>query len=217
MTRRPAERGVVRGCCLGVILLLVLLGLSAFVVDRAMAAPDLGAPPGGNDDGETQQAIAVSLGLQLGRDLVTQPHGVVTLTEHDLSVIAAANNPHPDRYHDVSARVRDGFVVVSALTSYGPISTTVVAHIGVALQQGGARLVATVVHVDVGDLPIPGWVQDHFVGSPTIQLDPLFNSNAALQVLRANIECVLVAPDGVRVGVHRPGAAASPGVCGQGA
>lgn len=218
MTRgRGAEHGVIRGCCLGVVLLLAILGMSAFVVDRAMAAPDLGAAPGGRDDGETQQAIAVSLGVQLGRELITGPHGVVTLSEHDLTVLAAEHNPHPDRYRDVAARVRDGLVVVSALTNYGPIATTVVAHINVALVQSGARLDANVVRVDVGDLQVPGWVEDHFMGSPTISLDQLFDSSPALQLLRANIECVLVAPDGVRVGVHRPGTGATPGVCGQNA
>ena len=202
-----------RGCCLGVVLLIVLLGLSAFVVDRALAAPNLGAAPGGSDDGETQVAIAVSLGAQLARQLLTQPHGVVTLSEHDLTVLAREHNPHPDRLRNVVARVRDGFLLLSALTDYGPLTVTVVAHVGVDLQPGGGRLDAKVVSVDVGDLQLPGFLQDHVVGSPTISLDQLFTS-PALQVLRANIECVVVAPDGLRVGVHRPGTAASPSVCG---
>ena len=39
-------------------------------------------------------------------------------------------------------------------------------------------------------------------------------NTAALRALRASIECVVIAPDGVRVGVHRPGTAADAGVCG---
>lgn len=201
---------------MGVILLLVLLGLTAFVIDRALAAPDLGAAPGGRDDGESQQAIALTLGAQLLAELVAQPHGVVTLTEHDLTVIAAQHNPHPDRYHNVMARVRNNLIAVSANTAIGPMTVAVVAHIGVTLQQNGTapQLAAGVMDVDVGALQLPGWLQDRLVGSPTIMLDPVFNSTAALRAVRANIECVVVAPDGVRVGVHRPGTTADPAVCG---
>ena len=214
--RRSAERGLFRGCCMGVVLLLALLGLAAFAIDRAVAAPDLGAPPGGRDDGESQLAIAVTLGVQLVAELAAQPHGVVTLTEHDLTVIAAQNNPHPDRYHDVMARVRSNLIAVSANTALGPMTVTVVAHVGVTLQQNGAapQFAASVMEVDVGYLHLPGWLQDRLVGSPTIMLDPVFNSTAALRALRASIECVVIAPDGVRVGVHRPGTAADAGVCG---
>jgi len=201
---------------MGVVLLLALLGFTAFVIDRAIAAPDLGAAPGGRDDGESQQAIALTLGAQLIAELVAQPHGVVTLSEHDLTVIAAQNNPHPDRYHDVMARVRNNLIAVSANTALGPMTVTAVAHVGVSLQQNGTapQLAASVMDVDVGYLRLPGWLQDRLVGSPTIMLDPVFNSTPALRAVRANIECVAVAPDGVHVGVHRPGTAADPGVCG---
>ena len=201
---------------MGVILLLVLLGLTAFVIDRALAAPDLGAAPNGRDNGESQQAIALTLGTQLLAELVAGAHGVVTLTEHDLTVIAAQHNPHPDRYHTVMARVRNNLIAVSANTAIGPMSVTVVAHISVTLQQNGTapQLAAGVMDVDVGALHLPGWLQDRVVGSPTIMLDPVFNATAALRAVRADIECVVVAPDGVRVGVHRPGTAADPAVCG---
>jgi hypothetical protein len=201
---------------MGVVLLLALLGFAAFAIDRAVAAPDLGAPPGGRDDGESQLAVAVTLGAQLLAELAAQPHGVVTLTEHDLTVIAAQNNPHPDRYRDVIARVRNNLIAVSANTALGPMTVTVVAHVGVTLQQNGPapQLAASVTEVDVGYLHLPGWLQDRLVGSPTIMLDPVFNNTAALRALRASIECVVVAPDGVRIGVHRPGTAADAGVCG---
>ncbi len=216
--RRRGERGLFRGCCFGLVLLLVLLGLAAFVVDRALAAPDLGGPPGGRDDGSTEALVAVSLGAQLAAQLLAAPHAVVTVSERDLTVVARVNNPNPGRYRNVEVRVRDGYVLVSTDTSYGPLSVTAVAHVSVALQQPtqGPQLVAQVMALDVGALPVPGWLQDTLVGNlaPTVALAQLFDSSPALRLVRSAIECVVVAPDGVHVGVHRPGVAAVPSVCG---
>ena len=211
---RAGELGIVRGCCAGIVLLLAVLGFIAFLIDRAVASPDLGPPPGGRDDGDSQLAIATTLGARLAGELIAQPHGVVTLSEHDLTILAQEHNPHPDRYRDVLARVRDGLVDVSADTSFGPLNLTVVARVGVALEGAGAtqQLAAHVNRFDVGALQVPGWLQEHIIGSPVISLDQLF-SNPALRALRANIECVTVASDGVRIGVHRPLTAGDSRVC----
>ena len=67
------------------------------------------------------------------------PHGVVVLSEQDLTVLAIANNPHPDEFRDLQVRVRGGLVVVSAQVSAGPFTPTAVAHISLSLQPGRVR------------------------------------------------------------------------------
>ena len=215
---RCAQSGVVRGCCLLIVLVVAVLGASAFIADRALAAPSLGATPAGPDHGESEAAIALTLGAQLAAELLAQPDGVVTLSEHDLTVLARAHNPHPNSLRNVSARVRDGLVVVEAEHHYGPFTVMPVARISVALSTAAsAPLIAThMVELDVGELTLPGFIRDRLVGSlaPALSVNPLFARSAAMRALRAYLECVVVAQDGVRIGVHRPGTTPQPSVCG---
>ncbi|MBV8301566.1 MAG: hypothetical protein JOY68_06560 [Candidatus Dormibacteraeota bacterium] len=210
--RRALEAGIFRGCCLGLILILAIVGFGAFLVDRAVAGPDLGAPAGPSH-GLTELQIAGELASQLSAELASNPHAEITLSEQDLTVIAQANNPHPDRFHDVEALVRDGDVVVSAQTNEGPFTVTGVAYVTVALA-AHEQLTVLVVRLDVGQITLPGFIRDHFTGSvsPSITVDKLFAA-PALQPLRANLECVLVTAAGLVVGVHRPGATPNPGLC----
>ena len=97
---RSDQRGIVRGCCLGLLVLLILVGGSVFLADRALAAPVLGAPPAGPSHGATETAIAIALGKEMARELLVAPHGVVVLSEQDLTVLAVANNPHPNEYRE---------------------------------------------------------------------------------------------------------------------
>jgi hypothetical protein len=215
--RRP-ERGLVRGCCLLIVLLVVVLGAAAYFADRALAAPSLGAAPAGPDHGDTEAAIAVALGVQLAAELLTEPHGVVTLSEHDLTVLARAHNPHPNSLSNLTARIRDGLVVISADHPFGPFTVTPVARIAISLASPNTSpsVSASIVELDVGQLVLPGFLRDREVGSlaPTLSLNALFGASAALQAVRASLECIVIAPDGVRVGVHRPATAPDPSVCG---
>jgi len=212
------QRGVVRGCCLGLLMLLILVGGSVFVADRALAAPELGAPPAGPSHGATETAIAVALGKEMAAQLLTSPHGVVVLSEEDLTVLAAANNPHPDQYRDVQVRVRDGLVVVSAQISAGPFTPTAVAHIGLSLQPGanGPGIVAQVPQLDIGMLGLPGFAGSGLVSQidSALSLDRLFAIAPELSPLRTDIECVTVVPGGIAVGVHIPLVAADTSSCG---
>ncbi len=221
MTRRgprlTGQVGLFRGCCLGLILLLVVIGVTAFCADRALAAPDLGAPPAGPDDGSGQTQIAVTLGVQLAAKLIATPHGAVTLSERDLTVLAQAHNPHPDRYTNLTVRARDKLLVISADDHFGPFKITPVLHVTLALQGSNASDVA--VHaqqLDVGQLPLPGGIRDHFLGElpSVVSIPSLFGANQALQALSSNIECVLVSPGGLVIGVHRPGTPADSSTCG---
>jgi len=216
-SRRPAgQRGLVRGCCAGLVILVSLIGFAAYLADRVIAAPDLGPPPAGPNHGDTQTTIAISLAAALISQLLTQPHGMVTLSEHDLTVLAQAHNPHPDRYRNIAARVRNSEVLVSADDGVGPITTTAVAHLAVGLLAEGSPggLEVRLTELDAGQLTLPGWLKDRFAGQidSAIGLNPLFGT-AAWQTLRTDIECLLVAGDGIRIGVHRPGTAASPAAC----
>jgi hypothetical protein len=212
------QRGIVRGCCLGLLMLLILVGGSVFVADRALAAPELGAPPSGPSHGATETAIAIALGKEMAAQLLTSPHGVVVLSEEDLTVLAVANNPHPNEYRDVEVRVRDGLVVVSAQISAGPFTPTAVAHISLALQPGanGPVIVAQVPQLDIGMLGLPGFTGSGLVSQidSALSLDRLFAIAPALSPLRTDIECVAVLPGGIAVGVHLPTVAADPSSCG---
>ena len=68
--------------------------------------------------------IALTLAAHLAPQLATTPHGAVTLSEHDLTVLAQQHNPHPDRYSNLAVRVRDRLLVISANDHYGPFTVT---------------------------------------------------------------------------------------------
>jgi hypothetical protein len=215
--RRRHERGVVRGCCAGLILLVVVVGGLAFVADRALAAPLLGPPPAGPSDGANEVAIAVAVGEQMAAQLLTGSHGVVVLSEQDLTVLAIANNPHPDKYSDVEVRVRDGLVVASAHISAGPFSPTAVAHISLSLRPGpsGPVVAAQLPEVDVGMIGVPGFLAAGLVEQidAALSLDRLFAVAPQLNALRPDLECVAVVPGGVAVGIHDPGVPAVSSSC----
>lgn len=215
MSPRRAQSGLVRGCCLLGVVALVLLGFAAFIADRALAAPDLGQSPRGPGHGESETAIAVTLGAQLALALLTQPHAVVTLSEHDLTVLAAA---HPPRdVTGLTARVRDGRIVLSGQHPFGPFTVSPVARVVLSLDvtRSPPSLTSRVAQLDIGQLGLPGFIQDRILGSfgSSIDVNALFNSSPALEAVRAFLECVTVAPEGLRVGVHRPGIALDTAVC----
>ncbi|HEY8673065.1 MAG TPA: hypothetical protein VIM76_04845 [Candidatus Dormibacteraeota bacterium] len=199
-------------------MLLIVVGGLAFVTDRALAAPVLGPPPAGPSHGANEVAIAVAVGEQMVAQLLTGSHGVIVLSEQDLTVLAIANNPHPNAYRHVAVRVRDGLVVASAQISTGPFSPTAVAHISLSLRPGssGPVVAAQLPEVDVGLLPLPGFVATGLVEQidAALSLDRLFSVAPQLKALRADIECVAVVPGGVAVGIHDPGVAAVASSCG---
>jgi hypothetical protein len=149
---RTGERGIVRGCCAGLVLLIVLAAAGAFLADRALAAPVLGAPPAGPAHGDNEVGIAVSLGASMAAQLLAGSHGVVVLSEQDLTVLADANNPQPSRYRDLQVRVRNGLLVASAQISFGPFNPTAVVHVSLTLQAGpqGPVIAAQVPEIDIG-------------------------------------------------------------------
>ena len=214
---RPAEAGLVRGCCLGLILLAALVVATIVLASRALAAPDLGAPPGGTAHGSSEAVIAAALGGDAATQLLTKEHAVVSLSERDLTVIANARNPSPDRYRNPQARIRNGDIVVTADTSVGPFGVTAVATFQLTFSNasGAPQVTAQAVQYAVGQLGIPGFIGDRFDprASSSVNLTALFAANPALKLLSQALDCVAVRADGVHIAFHRPGVSPDTGTC----
>jgi hypothetical protein len=212
---RVGEAGVLlRGCCFGLALLLIFAAAFIFLTVRAMAAPDLGAPPGGTAHGSSEVVIAAALAGAATAQLVGAEHAVVVLSERDLTVIARARNPAPDRFRNPLARIRNDDVVVSADTSLGPLGVTAVATFQLILTDTAtaAQITAQAVDYSVGQLGLPSFLADRLDprGSATLNLTQLFASNPALLALSTLLECLSVRPDGVHLGFHRIGTTPNP-------
>ncbi|HWF56893.1 MAG TPA: hypothetical protein VG520_00895 [Candidatus Dormibacteraeota bacterium] len=199
-------------------LVVVLVAGAVFVSVRALAAPDLGPAPGGTSHGNSEVVIAAALAGDAATQLVFGEHAEVTLSERDLTVIANARNPSPDRFRNPQARVRNGDVVVSGNTSVGPFGLTAVVRFAVLSSNasGSTQVTARAVDYSVGQLGVPGFLADRVNprGSASVNLTALFASNPILEGLSQSLDCVVVHDDGVHVGFHRPGAGASAATCG---
>jgi hypothetical protein len=213
-SRRRSETGLFRGCCFGVVLLLVALGLLAFVVDRAVAAPDLGAGAAGPSHGGDESQIAVALATQLAAELASNPQAVISLSEMDLSVLA--NQNRPSRFSSLEARIRNGQVVISGPTNEGPFTVTAVAYVSISLNTTTSppQFSANVTRLDIGQIEVPGIIRDVLLhdSEPGISMSNLF-AEVALRAAEADVECLRVTTTAVVIGVHRPGVTPDPSVC----
>lgn len=211
-----------RGCCALVAVAVVAVGAAIFLAVRATAAPDLGASPRGPSDGDGQTAIAVKLAAEVVPQLLLGSDATATLSEQDLT--ALVNEHGAGGLTGATVRARNGLLVVSGQHPFGPFSVTPVAHLSLSLDSTSSppKLTMQVEEFDVGQLGVPGFIQDRLLGSltSTIDLGQLFGGAPALQVLEGNIECAAVVDGdsgqqeaGLRIGVHRPGAGANTAVC----
>jgi hypothetical protein len=195
----------------------MVVAATVFVAVHALAAPDLGSPPGGTSHGGSVTVIAATLAGDAATQLVHGDHAVVVLSERDLTVIARDRNPAPNRFRNPQARIRDGNVVVSADTSVGPFGVTAVASFQLLLTvtPSTTQLSAQAVDYQVGQLGLPGFVGARFDprGSATLNLTALFASSPVLETLSKTLDCLSVRSDGVHVGFHRTGAGASDAAC----
>jgi hypothetical protein len=221
MTSRPAPRprSRRRGCIWALAALFVLAVVLGVLGAAALAAPDLGPAPGGRNNGDTEAAIAANLGAQLAAQLALQEHAVITLSEHDLTVLVRQNNPNPSRFQDPNARIRDGVVVIDTRTAVGPVTVDVVARLSLRRTTAGdstPQVTATFTSVQVGGLGLPDFVarsvQDRV--QQAFDLEDVLASNSVLDLARHDLDCVLVTAVGVRLGFHRPGSPADPSSCG---
>ena len=217
-TSRPAQVGLIRGCCLGLVLLAAVAIFAAVEGFRALADPNLGAPPGGTSHGNDVALIAAALAGDAGAQLITGEHAVVTLSEQDLTVIVLARNPSPDRFRNPQVRIRDALLVLTAQSSVGPFGVTPVARNQLIFSDpsGSPQITAQAVDFAVGQLGLPPWLGERLDPAPstTINFARLFAANPILLTLSQVLECVSVKPDGVHVGFHRPGSTADASRCG---
>lgn len=218
MLSRPRRRvGRSCGCLLAIVAIVaVLLSVGAI---QAFATPDLGGAPGGSNDGETQNAIAAHLGTSLIAQFLAGQHAVVSVSEHDLTVLIREHNPNPSRFQQPEARVRDSLVVVDARTPAGPFTVWAVARLALSRttdSSGIPRVSADFRAVQVGSLGLPDLVahalQDRI--QQAFNLQDLLGADPNLRLARQALECVQVSSTAVRIGFHRPDASADPNGCG---
>lgn len=217
-TRGGRQHGglALRLALVGTLAVLVTCGGVGYV--RLTAVPDLGPPPRGPAAGASQIQIAASMATTLVRGLLTSSHATVTLSEQDLTVLVRAHNPDPQSFHDPEARVRAGLLVVSAATNLGPVAVTAVGRLALSVVSGdggGPDIAADVREVDAGEVSLPARVRDSITEriEGSVSLRSVLASDATLSHLRPYLDCVAVLSDGVRLGFHRPTAAAEPSAC----
>ena len=211
---RPAgQRGAIRGCCIGLALMIVLTGAAALLLFRLTNTPDLGTAPSGSDDGASVQAIAASLAKEVGTGLASSAQTVILVSERDLTVLAVEDNPDPSLFADPQVRSRGGRLVLSAADSLGPLHVVTTATLRVGLSDPG-DISVTVVELDVGDQVIPGFMHSAFDprGDGAFSLTP-FLGQSGMSALRSLIECVAAVPGGVELGFHRQGAPSDSALC----
>ena len=207
--------GIRRGCCALIVLLLVVVVAAVVLLVRLTATPNLGAAPVGPADGQSTAAIA---GVLVSRDVLPQltrsgsTGATALVSEHDLTVIAAQNNPDPQTFTHVQVRARGEQLWISADSHLGPLPVVVVAKLTLQFQPGGS-ITPDIQEMDVGDQAIPGFMRTAIDprGNAVISFGPLLSSAA----LRAyGLECVMVLPDrGVELGFHELAATPDAGYC----
>lgn len=207
-------------CCLVLVLATVVtLGAGGWLGHALLSAPNLGPGPAGADHGDSLLAIATWAAADTTESFITGHNGqaTVTLSEHDLTVLARATNPHPDRFRDPHVRVRAGLVVVDAVTDLGPLTVTGVGRLALGLtsDNGAPDVGAEVREIDAGTLTLPGFARDSIESRVVGSIDLAHLLAALPGRLRAQLDCVRVAGDGVGVvlGFHAPGVDADPSAC----
>ena len=212
--RRAGERGLLRGCCAGLVALVVLLAALTVLLVRVTARPDLGGAPAGPGDGQSPLEIAATLagsaGVQLAQPGATG--AVVVVSEQDLSILAAAVNPDPGSFTDVQVRARAGQLWVTADSHPGPLAMVVTARLSLSFEPG-RPITPQLQEIDAGDQAIPGFLQSAVDprGSAAFSLAPLLSAS---QLSQYGLECVVVLPyRGLELGFRELSASPNPGYC----
>jgi hypothetical protein len=206
-------------CAVVLLVVLLLIAGGAMLTWRATAAPDLGAPPRGPDDGHTRLEIAAAMGRKAAQGLALAPHTVVTLSEQDLTTVLRSSNPDAQQFQDPEARVRDGLVVIDVRTRLGPVGITAVGQAALSLvcpSDGAPDVAAEVRSISAGRMPLPGWAMAQIRDRISREVD-LHGLLAAAQLdpIRPYLDSVAVTDAGVALGFHRPGLLQSGSACGQ--
>lgn len=213
MPPRTGERGALRGCCIGLAVMIVLAAASLVLLLRLTGTPDLGLAPAGARDGASGPAIAATLATQVGDGLSSSPQTTVTVSERDLTVLAGEDNPDPGMFTDPQVRSRGGRLVLSAGSHLGPMAVVTIVKLSLSLTASGDITLA-VVELDVGEQVVPGFIRADIDprGNAPFDLSSLLGE-AGMTAFRSLVDCVAVVPGGVELGFHRQGVPADAGYC----
>jgi hypothetical protein len=209
---RRGERGLFRSCCLGLVVLVALSVAAVILLVRATASPAyLATAPLGADDGSSTQAIATKLATQLSLALLNKSgQATVLVSDRDLSVIAAEENPDPGTFSDVQVRSVAGRLLLSARSHLGPLPVVVTARLTPSLAAGTPQI--HLEEIDVGDQVLPGFMRSMVDprGQALFDLGPLIHR---MDISTFGLDCLAVVGDGVELGFHSPLTGPQPTVC----
>jgi hypothetical protein len=211
-SRRRGQRGRVRGCCALLAIGAVVCAAAAVLLVRLTATPAFlgGAPPGADDGGSTQAIaarLAGALAVQIGRGS-TDP--TVTVSDRDLTVIAAAQNPDPRTFTDVQVHTGGGRLLLSARSHLGPLPVIVTVRLTPHLVGGDPQILVD--EIDVGNQVLPGFMRTMVDPRGQAVLD-VGTVVAAMHLAGVQIGCVAVVRTGVVLGFQRVGAHPDPSAC----
>ena len=193
-------------------MLVVLCVAAVVLLLRITASPAfLATVPSGADDGSSIQAIATTLAGRLGLALLAnRGQGTITLSDRDLTVIAAQENPDPQSFTDVQVRSAAGHLLLSAHSHLGPLPVVVTARLSLRLT--GSYPQIGISEIDVGDQVVPGFIPS--------AVDPrgqgIFDLKALIDKLDISAfgpDCLTIVPQGVELGFHSPTAPPDPSIC----
>jgi hypothetical protein len=210
--RHRGQHGLFRTCCLGLLILVALCAGAIVLLVRLTASPAfLATAPLGADDGPTIQAIATKLATQLSLALLDKSgQATVLVSDRDLTVIAAEENPDPQTLSGVEVRSNPGHLLVSAHSRLGPLPVVVTAQLTPRLVNGYPQI--DLGDIQVGDQGIPGFMRSLIYpqGKAIFDFGPLIRR---MSISTFGLECLVVVPDGVELGFHSPFSGAQPAVC----
>jgi hypothetical protein len=209
---RRGEHGLFRTCCLGLVILLALCVGAVVLLVRLTSSPAfLATAPLGADDGPTTQAIATRLATQLALSLL-DPTGQATVlvSDRDLTVIAAEENPDPQTFSGVQVHSNAGHLLISAHSRLGPLPVIVTAQVLPHLVNGTPQI--DLGDVQIGDQVLPGflrsWVDPR--GTAIFNLGSLVRK---MSISTFGLECMAVLQNGVELGFHAPLTGPQPNLC----
>jgi hypothetical protein len=188
--------------CTVALVLVIRLAATPVVLDTALA---------GADDGGSAPAIAATLAAEAADNLSDgNPQASVTVSDRDLSVIAAEENPDPSSFTHVQVRSAAGDLLLSARSQVGLLPVVVTARLSITLVDGTPQI--RLLEIDVGDQVIPGFMRS-WVDRRDGSLFDLGSVVGALHVPSIGVGCVAVVADGVEMGFQSSHAEANPSLC----
>lgn len=209
---RRGEQGLFRSCCLGLVVLVALSVAAIVLLVRMTASPAfLATAPLGANDGATTQAIASKLATRLSLALLDKSgQAAVLVSDRDLTVIAAEENPDPQTLREMQVRSSAGRLLLSAHSHLGPLPVVVTAQLTPRLVNGLPQVDLS--GIQVGDQPVPGFLRSLIYPQDKAIFD-LSSLVRGMSVSTLRLGCLAVVRDGVELGFYSPSTSPQPALC----